>query len=108
MGAAPYAAVCGALTPPATRRRWGRRDDEGAGLLVFKKSGQGMGREILPRLRASVRPLQLHRAVERPARYRQLLERRAERADVDSVLRAAAVVAEIGRASCRERVCQYV
>src|SRR3546814_4480712 len=67
MGAAPYAAVCGALTPPATRRRWGRRDDEGAGLLAFKKSGQGMGREILPRLRASVRPLQLHRAVERPA-----------------------------------------
>src|SRR3546814_8261528 len=53
----------------------------------------------------------LHRIAVRPARRAAPVDRRAPAVEVDHQPPAAQIVAalaQIGRASCRERVCQYV
>ena len=57
--------------------------------LVLDQSRQGLGREILPDLRAGLLRLQRGRPVDGLARRRELLARRPERRDVDPVLPAA-------------------
>src|SRR3546814_4294062 len=64
--------------------------------------------DLLPDIKLGLHQHQRHRQAKARQRLRQRDDVRTDAGGLEAEERAGAAAAEIGRASCRERVCQYV